>query len=47
MYYGGIVYRIRLEGGMKADEIRQIMADHFDPAGTKVVLIQYAAADDM
>lgn len=47
MYYGGIVYRIRLEGGMKAEEIRQIMADHFDPAGTKVVLIQYAATDDV
>jgi hypothetical protein len=47
VYYGGIVYRIRLEGGMKADEIRQIMADHFDPAGTKVVLIQYAPSGNM
>jgi dihydroxyacetone kinase-like predicted kinase len=30
-----------------ADEIRQIMADHFDPAGTKVVLIQYAPSGNM
>lgn len=47
MYYGGIAYRIRLEGGMKAEQIRQILAAHFDPAGSKVVMIQYAAADDL
>ena len=37
--YGGITYRIRIEGGMKADEIKQITASHFDQAGSKIMFV--------
>lgn len=39
LYYGGITYRIRIEGGMKANEIKQIMASHFDQDGSKVMFV--------
>lgn len=39
MYYGGIAYRIRLEGGLKAGELRQIMAEHFMEPGSKMVFV--------
>lgn len=39
LYYGGITYRVRLEGGLKADEIRQIMASHFSDTGSKVMFV--------
>lgn len=39
LYYGGITYRIRIEGGMKADEIKQITASHFDQAGSKIMFV--------
>ena len=29
LLYGGITYRVRIQGGMAAGEIRQIMAKHF------------------
>ena len=37
LLYGGITYRIRLEGGLKADEIRQIMASHFSKSGSRIM----------
>lgn len=39
LYYGGITYRIRIEGGMKADEIKQIMASHFSESGSKIMFV--------
>ena len=39
LYYGGITYRVRIEGGIKTDEIKQIMARHFSPKGSKVVFV--------
>lgn len=37
LLYGGITYRIRLEGGLKANEIRQIMASHFTQSGSRIM----------
>ena len=39
LLYGGITYRIRLEGGLKADEIRQIMASHFTRSGSRIMFV--------
>lgn len=39
VYYGGITYRVRLEGGMKADEVRQIMASHFNGSGSTIMFV--------
>ena len=39
MYYGGITYRLRIEGGLKAGEIRQGAAAHFDPNNSTVVFV--------
>lgn len=39
MYYGGITYRVRLEGGLKANGIQQIMSDHFSADGSRVMFI--------
>ena len=38
-YYGGITFRVRIEGGLKAGELRQIPAGHFDPDGCAVVQV--------
>ncbi len=39
VYYGGITYRVRISGGMKAGEIRQGSAAHFDPDTSRVVFV--------
>ncbi|MBO5070133.1 MAG: hypothetical protein J6C37_07205 [Roseburia sp.] len=39
LYYGGITYRVRIEGGMAADEIQQIMAGHFSDSGSKIMFV--------
>lgn len=39
LYYGGITYRVRLEGGMEAEEIRQLMTEHFSAEGSRVVFV--------
>ena len=39
VYYGGITYRIRLEGGIKAGEIKQGTAAHFNPDNSTVVFV--------
>ena len=41
MYYGGITYRVRLEGGLKDGEIRQIMSDHYSTSGSEVLFVTY------
>lgn len=37
IYYGGITYRLRVEGGLKAGEIRQGSAAHFNTSNSVVV----------
>ena len=39
LYYGGITYRVRIEGGMKAGEIKQIMASHFTASGSQIMFV--------
>ena len=39
MYYGGITYRLRIEGGLKAGEIRQGSAAHFNSRNSTVVFV--------
>lgn len=40
IYLGGITYRGRVEGGLKAGEIRQIMTDNFSESETEVMFIE-------
>ena len=37
IYYGGITYRVRITGGIKDGEIKQIITDHFKQDGSNVV----------
>ena len=39
VYYGGITYRIRIEGGLKAGGIHQGTAAHFNPDNSTVVFV--------
>lgn len=39
VYHGGIAYRVRLEGGLKADELRQIMVNHIYSPGTELMFV--------
>lgn len=39
LYYGGITYRARIEGGLAAGEIKQIMTEHFSASGSEVVFV--------
>ena len=41
IYYGGIAYRIRLEGGLKADEVRQLRVEHFHQPGSRLVFVDF------
>ena len=40
MYHGGIAYRIRLEGGLKAGELRQLMTKHVQKDGTEIMFAE-------
>ena len=42
IYYGGITYRVTLEDGLKAGEIRQMMASHFSDSGSEILFITIA-----
>lgn len=39
LYYGGITFRVRVEGGLKAGELRQVSAAHYDPNGCAIVQV--------
>ena len=39
IYYGGITYRIQIQGGLKADEIRQVMTKHASDTGSEIVFV--------
>lgn len=38
--YGGITYVCRIQGGMKAGEVRQIMSANFNQSGSRVVFVR-------
>lgn len=40
IYYGGITFRVKIEGGLAAGEIRQIMTSHYNPDNCEVILIE-------
>lgn len=40
VYYGGITFRVKVEGGLAAGEIRQIMTSHFNPDNCEVIMIE-------
>lgn len=42
IYYGGITYRVILEDGLKAGEIRQLMAEHFSDTGSEILFVTIA-----
>ena len=39
LFYGGITYRITISGGLKADEVKQIMASHFNQEGSTIMFV--------
>lgn len=39
LYYGGITYRIPIEGGLKAGEIRQVMAFRFNQSSSRLLMV--------
>lgn len=39
LYYGGVTYRVRLEGGLKAGELRQGMSDHLSATGSEIMFV--------
>ena len=39
VYYGGITFRVAVEGGLAAGEIRQIPAGHYTPDGCEIVQV--------
>lgn len=39
MYLGGITYRVKIEGGLKAGEIRQLGANHFNADSCEILMI--------
>lgn len=41
VYYGGITFRVRVTGGLKAGEIRQIPAGHFDKESSVLTMVTY------
>lgn len=42
MLYGGITYRITITGGIKADEVKQIVASHFSAKGSRIMWVTVA-----
>ena len=42
LYYGGITYRITLEDGLKAGEIKQVMTSHFSDTGSEILFVTIA-----
>lgn len=39
MLYGGITFRGKIEGGLKAGEVKQVMSDHFSVSDTRVMFL--------
>ena len=45
LFYGGITFRVTIQGGLKAGEIRQMMAGHFNPDNCQVVMVEVVQQD--
>lgn len=43
IYYGGITYRIQIQGGLKAGEIRQVMTQHASDTGSRIMFVTIGA----
>lgn len=41
LYYGGITFRAKVEGGLAAGEIRQISTGHYDPDSCTILAVTY------
>lgn len=39
LYYGGITYRVPIEGGLKAGEVRQVMASRFNQSNSRLLMV--------
>lgn len=39
VYYGGITYRTRIESGLAAGEIKQVMGTHFSESGSAILFV--------
>ena len=39
LYYGGITFRVRVEGGLDAGEIRQVMTGHYSLTGSTITMV--------
>ncbi len=43
IYYGGITYRIQIQGGLKSGEIRQVMTNHASDTGSRIMFVTIGA----
>ena len=39
VFYGGITYRVRLSGGLKPGETRQVFSSHYTVSGSQIVFV--------
>lgn len=39
LYYGGITYRARIEGGLGVNEIRQVVSSHYSANGSEIMFV--------
>lgn len=39
LLYGGITYQVTIEGGLKAEEIRQVMTKHASDTGSRIMFV--------
>lgn len=40
VYYGGITFRVTIEGGLASGELRQIMTSHYNPDNCEIVMVE-------
>lgn len=45
VFYGGITFRVAIPGGLKAGEIRQVVASHFNPDNCQVIMVEAVQQD--
>lgn len=43
LLYGGVTFRAKVEGGLAAGELRQVMSSHYSPAGCTINLVTITA----
>ncbi len=41
LLYGGITYRAKVDGGLRAGESKQIIASHYNPTGSVVLMVTF------